>query len=383
MKIAVCCIAYNRLHSLKRLLNSLENAYYDSDVELIISIDKGKTNEVENFANEYEWKYGKKRVITHTENLGLRKHILSCGLLLSDYDALVVLEDDIVLSPNYYRYAVQCVEKYQTDDRIAGISLYNFIVNYQTRRPFCPMKSEYDVYFMNCAQSWGQVWMKESWFAFYNWYYANSDEFHLPHLPKALNQWPKSSWLKYHTRYCIEKDKYFVYPYCALSTNNSDIGTHNKVSNTLFQSTLSYWEQKYFNLPSFDKTVVKYDGFFEPKFLWNYLDVPIDDLCVDFNMSHTNVDKRYCLTPKILNHKIISSFGLSYKPWEINVMKHKEGNDLFLYDMQTNVHNPNYKSRIKEINYIYGNAASEIVKPQILLSYIYNKVVNKIKKYFK
>ena len=137
MRIGICCITYNRLTSLTRLLKSLEDADYDENVELIISIDKSDSTDIEDFANMYQWKYGQKHIIAHNSNLGLRKHILSCGLLLKKYDALVVLEDDIVVSPNYYRYVVQCIEKYHDDDRIAGISLYNFPVNYLTIDNFC------------------------------------------------------------------------------------------------------------------------------------------------------------------------------------------------------------------------------------------------------
>ena len=145
------------------------------------------------------------------------------------------------------------------------------------------MKSEYDVYFMNCAQSWGQVWMRKSWFAFYDWYQNNSDEFNLPYLPDSLNKWPKTSWLKYHTRYCIETNKYFVYPYYSLSTNNSDVGTHNQAKDTLFQVPFSYFEMKTYKLPEVEESVVKYDGFFEPKFLAKYLHLEEKDLCVDVN----------------------------------------------------------------------------------------------------
>ena len=88
MNIAICIIAYNRIDSLKRVLTSLEQSYYDESVTLIISIDKSNTTQVEDFAKQYHWKQGEKRVITHPENLGLRKHVLKCGDLLQEYDAL-------------------------------------------------------------------------------------------------------------------------------------------------------------------------------------------------------------------------------------------------------------------------------------------------------
>ena len=50
-KIGICIIAYNRIDSLKRVLLSLEQAYYNEEVPLIISIDKSNSDAVEQFAN--------------------------------------------------------------------------------------------------------------------------------------------------------------------------------------------------------------------------------------------------------------------------------------------------------------------------------------------
>lgn len=330
MNIAICIIAYNRIDSLKRVLNSLERSYYDEPVTLIISIDKSDTTLVEDFAKQYNWKQGKKRIIAHSENLGLRKHVLKCGDLLDEYDALIVLEDDISVAPSFFYYAKQCVEKYADDENIAGISLYNFPLNYQNQLPFTPLHSDSDVYLMQCAQSWGQVWMKKQWFAFKEWYSNNSEEFgELPHLPKAICNWPKSSWLKHHIRYCIEENKYFVYPYISLSTNNADAGTHYSNKTTLFQSQLLFGEKKFFNI----NPTIYYDGFFENDFLSNYFKSGKDDICIDFYGEKGNkLNKRYWLTRKKKSYKIISSYSLSYKPYEFNIINNVKGQEVFLYD---------------------------------------------------
>ena len=332
MNIAICIIAYNRIDSLKRVLTSLEQSYYGESITLIISIDKSNTTQVEEFAKKYHWKQGEKRVITHPENLGLRKHVLKCGDLLQEYDALIVLEDDVSVAPSFFYYAKQCVEKYADDDNIAGISLYNFPLNYQNQLPFYPLHSDSDVYLMQCAQSWGQVWMKKQWFAFKEWYNNNSEEFgELPHLPKAICTWPKSSWLKYHTRYCIENKKYFVYPYTSLSTNNSDSGTHNLNKTTFFQSQLLYGLKNTFKL----SPKVLYDGFFESKMLSNILNIESDNVCIDFYGEKDNrLKKRYWLTRKQLPYRIVKSYSLSYKPYEWNIFLNENGWELFLYDTQ-------------------------------------------------
>ena len=106
MDIAIIAIAYNRPQGLFRLLNSLNAAHYpDKDVTLIISIDKSDTDTVERAADAFVWNHGTKRVKKHNENLGLHKHIMSQGEELDRYDAIIVLENDIVVSPAFYTFA--------------------------------------------------------------------------------------------------------------------------------------------------------------------------------------------------------------------------------------------------------------------------------------
>ena len=93
---AIVVVTYNRPDSLMRLLGSLTKARYPVGVPLIISIDGGDNREkqVVKIAEEFPWPHGKKEVICHEKNLGLRKHILSCGDLTERYDSVIVLEDD-------------------------------------------------------------------------------------------------------------------------------------------------------------------------------------------------------------------------------------------------------------------------------------------------
>lgn len=328
--IAICCVAYNRPDSLKNLLDSLNEASYPHDVTLIISIDYSGEDKVETLANNYIWPHGEKRIIAHKNNLGLRKHILSCGNLLEEYDALIVLEDDVVVAQSFFYYAEQCVEKYKDDNEIAGISLFAFPLHHYTKYPFHPLKTSSDVYLLKLAQSWGQVWMKRSWQDFMKWYENNNDEFGIkPHLPENISLWPKSSWQKYHIRYCIEANKYFIYPYYSLSTDNAVPGVHFTKETTFEQAFLLYGIQKEFDLTP----TVKYDGFFENEAIPEWLGIKKDEICVDFYGSKKNREaKRYWLTREIAPYKIVRSFALQMKPFEWNIIKNIEGDDLFLYD---------------------------------------------------
>ena len=332
--VGIVVIAYNRIDSLARVLKSLAMAdYEDFSPVLFISIDKSDSTEVVEFAKKYEWPYGEKRTIEHPQNLGLRKHVLSCGNLLDEFDGLIVLEDDTTVAPSFYSYAVRAVDYYKDDGAVAGISLYSFLRNYQTGQPFLPLHDiSSDVYMMNCAQSWGQVWMKKQWKDFISWYAEHDEEFPvMGHLPEAICRWPKSSWLKYHTRYCIEEDKYFVYPYVALSTNNSDAGTHCGKKNSAFQVPLPTGRNHDFRFSAIEKSVC-YDGFFNCKNIARYLNMTDDDVCIDFYGTKKNVGKRYLLSPRRLDYKIEREWSLSLRPYEQNIIMDNVGSGLFLYD---------------------------------------------------
>ncbi len=335
MKIAIVAVAYNRVTSIQRLLASLEKACYNGDnVSLILSIDKSDTDIVECFADEYVWKYGNKIVDKHDVNFGLKQHMMSLGKWFDIFDAIVVLEDDIVVSRSFYTYVKQTVEKYHTFDGIAGISLYSFSVNYETGNPFTPQKDENDVYFMNCAMSWGEVWMRDSWNKFYEWYKEHQDFPVIDSLPRGICMWGNKSWLKYHTRYCIEENKYFVHPYVSLTTNFSDTGEHNDgLSNAIWQVPIQNGEKEFFILPEFGGKAIYYDGFFENKSLYEYLGYTFDELCIDLQGEWKNrLKKHYWLTTEIRDYKIIKSYALNYRPIELNVLNNEKGQQIFLYD---------------------------------------------------
>lgn len=353
MEIAIVIVAYNRLKSVSRLLESLQKANYPEgmNIPLIISVDKSDTDIVEKYAEDYSWPFGEKIVDKHSENMGLRPHMLSLGKWFERFDSIIVLEDDVVVSRSFFYYSLQTIEKYYDNDSIAGISLYNFSVNYQTGIPFEPIKNEYDVYLMNCAMSWGEVWMRKSWLKFYNWYLNHKDFPKMKHLPYAICSWNDKSWLKYHTRYCIEENKYFVYPYVALSTNCGDAGVHNDgSSNTVYQVVQQQGNKQRFILPENISDCVIYDGFFENKELYHLMDVPSEDICIDLQGGKkNNIGCRFWLTLERRDYKIVKSYGLNYRPIDANVMLDNEGDSIFLYDTQQRTKNKrqnSYRSKL-------------------------------------
>lgn len=336
-KIASIAIGYNRVDSYRRLVESLlASDYMGDEVDLILSIDNSDQNDVIDFANTVCWPHGKVRVNTFAERQGLRNHIIKCGDFLEEYDAVIVFEDDIVASPAYYRFAKQSIEQYFSDDNIAGISLYSHKQNVHARYPFTPHAGKYDVFFLQMAQSWGQVWLKKQWMDFKQWYYEHIAFEYTPELPQNIFRWGKNSWLKYHIRYCVENNKYFVYPYDSYATCFAEAGTHSKRQISVYQVAMNLDTGKQFKFPVFgDADAMYYDVFFERK---NVADtvcgLKIDDVVLDLYGNKVGLEKskRFIITRRRLPYKKVCSFGCMMHPHEDNIVFGVEGNVFSLYD---------------------------------------------------
>lgn len=334
-KIAIVIVAYNRVKSLERLLNSLDKVIFShNNVTLIISIDNSGSTDVASFAKGFKWSYGEKEVIEHEKRLGLRNHVIFCGNLSKDYDAIVVLEDDIFVSKYFYNFILQSIDKYDSNNNIAGISLYTHLWNVGVNRPFIPAHNGKDAYFLQYAQSWGQVWTKRMWTQFYNWYLENESKWNKDVLlPQNILNWPDSSWLKYFISYIVKTEKYFVYPYISLATNFTDAGTHNTVSNSSYQVPLLNGDISIYDLPDFNSDSLRYDVFFESEKIWEYLDIPKEDICIDlYGNKNNEYKKRYWLTSKHINFKIVKEYALQLRPHELNIIYNIKGKGIFLYD---------------------------------------------------
>lgn len=332
---AIVLVCYKRLSGIKLLLDSLERADYAGrkDITLIFSIDNSGDQTVENFAKEYCWTNGNKIVRTFQSRQGLKKHILQCGDYTEQYDIVTVLEDDIVVSDSFYQYAYQAAEYYWDDDNIAGISLYNFQKNWlRWVLRFEPMKSSYDTYFIKVAQSWGQVWTKNKWIPFKKWLDENSVFEKSDELPTYLNNWPETSWLKFHDKYCIECNKYFVYPYYSLSSNTSEAGEHANISSCDYQTELQF-QKSNFVFQDFSDESIRYDEYFEREGLGKYLGLSDKDVFVDlYGTRRIDVSREYVLsTNKLKNVDVVKSFRLFLRPIETSIMYGISGDGIYLY----------------------------------------------------
>ncbi len=349
----IVVVAFDRPKSLRRVLKSLSEASYElQDIDLIISIDHAPHNqEVLEVANSFDWKFGEKIVKYAKTNLGLRKHIINCASLAIEYGSVIILEDDLYVSPNFYSYSTQALSFAEERQEIGGVSLYNHRTNVHKSRNFEPTYDSYDNWYFQFASSWGQAWTKNQVADFLEWYEQTPNISNTKSIPKNVRAWSDKSWLKYFIAFLIEKDKYFIYPKVSLTTNFSDKGTHVGVDSTAFQVPLLTVSKKKYKFSELSDSKCVYNAFFENQHLHNYLNIEKEDLSTDLYGYRDQYDTRYVLTSSILDYKMIKQFGRSLKPHENNIIFDIEGNDFFLYDTLEKVINPAVKNRFREITY--------------------------------
>ena len=331
MSTAIVVVTYNRTASLKRLLKSLAAAEYKEfkDIPLVISVDNSGRDETAGAADAFEWKYGEKRVIRHSERLGLKRHILECGEYTHEYGSIIMLEDDLYVSPYFYGYAVKALEFTGKDERIGGVSLYAHRFNVFTRLPFEPVNDGYSNWYFQFASSWGQAWSEEQWSGFYSWLKEHDgEEIKESYLPSDIAGWGESSWLKYADRYLADSDKYFLYPRLSYTTNFADEGEHAANSVTDLQVPLAEGEERC-SFCGLDASKAVYDAYFEYRGLEHETDL------YGLKQRDGRHRDRYIYSTGAYGCKIIESYGLKLKPMEANILHGIEGQDIFLYDTQT------------------------------------------------
>jgi hypothetical protein len=359
---AIVVVAYNRALPLRRLLTSLQRAEYpNSDITLIISIDNSSVQlEIAKCANEFEWTHGTKIVLCHPEQLGLRNHILQSGDYAQEYGGVILLEDDLYVSPHFYSFAVESQQFLAHDDRIAGVSLYEHHYNETAKRGFLPRNDGFSNFFMQLPSSWGQTWTSAQWRRFRDWYELNRD---IPitadsGVPADVAIWPESSWKKYFIRYMIANDLYFSFPHASLTTNFMDPGTHHKTKYCHLQRPLQQTPIDY-QFASLDISETVYDAHCEllPHLIAKVrpdLSAYCDDLTVDLYgvKPLSELTSRYILTSK-KTHAPIKCWGRNLLPHESNIFCDVDGTELNL-SQSADCTGPDQIGFFAEANYYHG-----------------------------
>ena len=380
---AIVIVAFNRPESLRRLLSSVGSANYPAgNIPLCFCIDYQDTaanKEVVQIAEAYDWPFGPKEIIRQSKNLGLKAHVLASGDLTERFGSIIMLEDDLYVSPGFYAYTVQALEFYNLDKRIGGISLYNHRMNFSNRVPFNPVEDGSDVYFLQIASSWGQAWSKEQWSGFREWISENPVVTAKAKIPRQVINWPEKSWLKHYISYLAQTGRYFVYPRISLTTNFGDSGENNAMSNFFFQVPILH-TAKEFTLQSLNNALAKYDAFFDllPEVLIQQNKELASYKFVN-NLSGlkstSSLDSEWVLIFGA-NAGAVKSYGLSMKPIESNILHVVPGEDISLVSVKELAKTTTgFFERKRMYDYKYG-----IITPKEKIQNVVDILITKIRK---
>lgn len=156
----IALFTYNRADKTKRVVESLLLNQEAKDSDLFVFSDGPKT-EAKAAGVEENRKYihtisGFKSItiIERDRNWGLANSLIA-GItdVINQYGKVIVVEDDLILSPYFLKFMNDGLEKYEDDDTVGTICGYVF--------PF--QKSLPDTFFLYFMHPWGWATWKRSW----------------------------------------------------------------------------------------------------------------------------------------------------------------------------------------------------------------------------
>jgi len=136
---------------------------------------------------------------------------------------------------------------------------------------------------------------------------------------------------------------------------------------------------KKYLFPNSMKDTSVYDAYYENTQLAEALEIKSEDLEVDlYGMKKKyNKNSKYLLTTKPMKLKVIKTFGLQMRPWELNIYFNVLGNEIFLYDLKKN----DKMNKIKHFSLTHWkyDTRGEIILKRNFVDIIFNEIYNKIK----
>ncbi len=335
-RVGVVVVAYNRPASLVMTLRSVSQLRVPSgaSVEIVISQDGPPDRLVDNALTNFRLPFPTRR-IRHESNLGLREHVLLCGDLVSDYDLLVVIEDDVVVAPAALEVLVPAVEAYQDDPLIQQFSLYSPSLMEATRSPFAPIDDGNPGFLLRVPQSWGQAYLPAQWRAFRDFVAdpGNAVLLHGKDLPANAYSWPRdSSWKRDHFCFMMATEGYSWIPRASLSSQTGAAGTHFRNPTTKMSVPMQVASGKS-RFPPVEE-LSRYDEYGELE--WKSLARYADELCrfdgtVDLYGVRPldRVGTPYVLTSR-KSRRALKTFGSDLLPLELNIILGQPGQSISL-----------------------------------------------------
>lgn len=164
----IILFVYKRPGHTKKTIDSLSKNVLANESELYIYSDNAKTSEDEKLVGEVKnyiesiKGFKKINIEKREKHLGLAESVIA-GVteILSVYKKVIILEDDLVVSPDFLIFMNKALDFYENNQSIFSISGYNFPIK-------IPNEYQKDFYIFPRASSWGWAtwlnrWEKADW----------------------------------------------------------------------------------------------------------------------------------------------------------------------------------------------------------------------------
>jgi hypothetical protein len=184
----IVLFVYDRPWHTEQVLNALKKNELADQSKLFIYVDGPKCNasseqlaqieELHTIIQKEQW-CKEVEIILSKSNIGCRNSIINgITAVLENYEAVIVLEDDIVTSPYFLRYMNTALNYYKDRVSVFSISGYNLPEN----RMAIPVDYNWDVYASKRLLNWGWGTWKSRWTK------ANWEKNYIPNFLKEKEQ---------------------------------------------------------------------------------------------------------------------------------------------------------------------------------------------------
>ncbi len=156
----IVVFTYNRPEHTLRTFNALLKNHLANESDIIIYSDSAKTanhkkavDEVRSFLSEITG-FRSKKVIHRDKNIGLADSIIQ-GVteVLKESEKVIVLEDDMVVSPYFLEYMNEALDQFVDDNRV--ISVHGYVYPVDIKLP--------EAFFLPGADCWGWATWRRGW----------------------------------------------------------------------------------------------------------------------------------------------------------------------------------------------------------------------------
>ena len=163
MLAPVCLFTYNRPYETRKTIEALQLNYLALESELFIFSDGpknetvvSKVNEVREFIRNVKG-FKSVNLFESKKNKGLSKSIIDgVSQIIKNYGKVIVLEDDLITSPNFLDFMNQALDHYVEKSKIFSISGYGHKIK-------LPTGYKYDVLLRGRPYSWGWATWIDRW----------------------------------------------------------------------------------------------------------------------------------------------------------------------------------------------------------------------------